>query len=893
MLRIVVLLGAFLCLWACQQEKHFITDVTYRKTVKEDFEHKKELLADSRVDLFQVFNQPLTTEEREALEFIYAYAPLTDLATYGGDFLLKNVRQSLKVREEMPWGKEIPENIFRHFVLPVRGHNEGLDSSRFVFYRELKDRVLKCGTMEEAALEVNHWCHEKAIYQPTNGRTCAPLTMTTTAYGRCGEESVFALAAMRSVGIPARQVYTPRWAHCDDNHAWIEVWTDGKWKYLGACEPEPRLDIAWFTAPVRRGLYMEARVFGKYESEEEVTARNANLTAVNATGHYTDVKKVVIQVVDTAGGPVAGAKVEYKIYNYGEYYPAVTLNTDKQGISSLTVGLGDWMIWASGNGKFGFGELEAARMDTLKIVLNKKGNERERYAYHLIPPVEKEYQALVAEEKRAENDRRFMKEDSIRNAYIATFMDENAAKEKAKAWGYQPQSFFRYVKAARGNYPVILRFLELESRREPERKEVAMDLLGVLQEKDLQDITVEVLEDQLNGAFRYATQPRSPEYGARAYADVYREYILNPRIKNEFITAYRDIVAAYLEQKNIRTPEELLLEMTKIKVVDDLNTINIVTPPAAILKTMLTDSRSKEQFFVAACRTMGIAARLNPVDGKPEYYAGDNWKPVSFAAQQTVGPKGELMVVYKGKTVKDPAYYTHFTLSKLVEGRAHLLDLGSNAEVDMGGGATYSTIFRKPVSLEEGTYVLVSGNRKSDGSVLSNMTTFRIEAGKLAQVDLVLQEVQETLTVVGKIDTGLKYVPENEEKPVKIKLPRKGYTAIALLGVNQEPTNHLIRDMSGMKADFEAKGVPMTFLFPDSAQLKKFSRSDFRPLPENMRIGYDDRGKFVQMLKEKLDIKKENNLPVIILVNKKGEVVFLSQGYRVGLGNQMMRFMNL
>ena len=290
---------------------------------------------------------------------------------------------------------------------------------------------------------------------------------------------------------------------------------------------------------------------------------------------------------------------------------------------------------------------------------------------------------------------------------------------------------------------------------------------------------------------------------------------------------------------------------------------------------------------------MGIAARLNPVDGKPEYRVDDHWKPVSFVAQQTAGPKGELMVVYKGKAVKDPAYYTHFTLSRIKDGKARLLDLGSNAQVDMGGGATYSTIFRSPVALEEGSYILVSGNRKSDGSVLSNMLTFQIKAGKCTRVNLVLQEVQETLTVLGDIDTRMKYIPESKEKPVRIELPRKGYTALALIGVNQEPTNHLIRDMSGMKADFEAKGIPMVFLFPDLPQLEKFSRSDFRPLPVNMHIGYDYQGKVAGMLKERLGIKNGDNLPIIVMVNKKGEVVFLSQGYRVGLGNQILRFMNL
>ena len=60
-----------------------------------------------------------------------------------------------------------------------------------------------------------------------------------------------------------------------------------------------------------------------------------------------------------------------------------------------------------------------------------------------------------------------------------------------------------------------------------------------------------------------------------------------------------------------------------------------------------------------------------------------------------------------------------------------------------------------------------------------------------------------------------------------------------------------------------------------------------------MHIGYDYQGKVAGMLKERLGIKNGDNLPIIVMVNKKGEVVFLSQGYRVGLGNQILRFMNL
>lgn len=887
----VVLLLAVACM-SCQNEKHFITDSTSRQTVEKDFQAKKQRLADAPENLFAVFDQVLTLEEKEALQFLYAYSPLIDLTLYGGDFLLENVRMSLKARREMPWGMNIPENIFRHFVLPVRGSNESIDSSRGVFYRELQDRVKKCKTMEEAALEVNHWCHEKAIYKPTNARTCSPLTMTTTAYGRCGEESVFALAAMRAVGIPARQVYTPRWAHCDDNHAWIEVWVDGEWKYLGACEPEPRLNIAWFTAPVRRGLFMTARVFGKYVSEEETVSADPGMTTVNVTPNYTDTRKVTVKVVDENGIRVPEAKVEYKIYNYGEYYPAVTLLTNAQGISELTVGLGDWLIWCSQGEHYGFGKLNAAVADSMVVVLDKTAGSTYHCEYDMVPPAEKEYQALVPDEERAVNDRRFVYEDSVRNAYIASFMTVEAARNKAAEVGADPVRMVSYVQGARGNYPQIVRFLETAHRQG--QTGLAMQLLGTLAEKDLQDITVKVLMDHLTGAGVYEKTPVLPEYqlDGYAYGDLYRDYILNPRIKNEMITAYRQPLVAYLKKNHITSVSGLLKAMEQIGVADSMNIVNAVISPEGVLKAMLADSRSKETFFVAACRTMGIASRLNPVDGKPEYNRGKGWEQALLAAQQIVGPKGMLMVDYKGKAVKDPSYYTHFTISRIENGRARLIDLGSNAEVDMGGGASYSRIFRQPVVLEEGNYVLVTGNRRSDGAVLATVTSFTVKAGKTTRVNMVVRDAAEVLKVLGKVNTELEYRPERSERPEAVKLPEKGYTVLALIGANQEPTNHLVRDMSNMKADFEAKGVPMYFLFADEVQLKKFARHDFKPLPENMMLGCDRDGKISKMLAGQLKLKNAGNLPLIVMVNRKGEVVFLSQGYRVGLGTQIIKFMN-
>ena len=247
------------------QAQHFIKDASFRQKVESAWKAKINLIG---AKYWEIKNLQTTPEEEEALKFLYAYMPIADATDYPKAYHLGNVRTALRTREEIPWGKQVPELLFRHFVLPMRVNNEPLDSSRAIFFRELKERV-KGLSMTDAILEVNQ-----------------------TGRGRCGEESTFTVSALRAIGIPARQVYTPRWAHTDDNHAWVEAWADGKWYFLGACEPEPVLNLAWFNAPASRAMLMHTRAFGDYEGPEEVMLRTNNFTEINLIDNYGSTGKI-------------------------------------------------------------------------------------------------------------------------------------------------------------------------------------------------------------------------------------------------------------------------------------------------------------------------------------------------------------------------------------------------------------------------------------------------------------------------------------------------------------------------------------------------------------------------------------------------------------------------
>ncbi len=366
-----LLLSLFIALTAFNAAQagyyHFISDDKYRAQVHKDFTEKMQLVGKN---FFSATQSVPSVAEQEALEFLYAYMPVADVTDYTTAFYLDNVKATFKAREEMPWGRTVPELLFRHFVMPIRVNNENLDNARIVLYDELKKRVEGL-SMTEAILELNHWCHEHVTYQPSNARTLSPLACMKTAIGRCGEESTFTVAVLRTLGIPARQVYTPRWAHTDDNHAWVEAWADGQWHFLGACEPEPVLNLGWFNLPASRAMLMHTKAFGNYRGPEEVMLRTNNYTEINLIGNYAPTARIDFMVVDAAGKAVDKAKVEFKIYNYAEYYTAVNKFTDNRGRTFLTAGVGDMMVWASKNGAYGFAKASFGKDKSITIRLTR------------------------------------------------------------------------------------------------------------------------------------------------------------------------------------------------------------------------------------------------------------------------------------------------------------------------------------------------------------------------------------------------------------------------------------------------------------------------------------------------------------------------------------------
>ena len=862
-----------LCLLStgCNNEKHFINDSEYLSKVENDFTEKKTILKNG--ELFDIFNEKISTEEKEALQFLYAYMTLSDIADHSGEYFLDNIRLSFKIREASSWGKNIPEDIFRHFVLPIRVNNENLDNSREYIQNELWPRV-KHLSMYDAVLEANHWCHEKAIYTPSDIRTSSPLATIKTAYGRCGEESTLLVAALRAIGIPARQVYTPRWAHTDDNHAWVEAWVDGEWFFLGACEPEPVLNLGWFNSPASRGMLMHTKVFGSYNGKEEKMLQTANYTEINIIENYADKASVTVTVKDDKGNTVEGANVEFKIYNYGEFFTVYKQKSNTQGQISLSAGLGDMLVYASHGDKFCLRKVSFGKDKTVDIVLEHNINEAYSENMVIVPPSENAKIPSVTEEQRKENDIRMHQEDSIRNAYLATFPNKEVINKFAEENNLKYEDIEGFIVKSRGNYAEIMRFLSKSSQNE--MRERAIELLKSITDKDLRDTPCSVLEDHL-----YNT-PK----------DANPEYVLCPRVAYELLSPYR----SYL-QKEI--PESLKAEFTanpqtlvkwcsdSITVRNDLNTGGAPTSPIGTWKSRVVDSLSREIFFVAAARSLNIPAWKDAVTGNIYFIDNGNTNQVDFEISTTSNtPEGTLKAIYKPiPRLNDPKYYTNFTISKYEDGSFKLLNYPENA--------TWSSLLKNGLKIEEGYYMLTTGSRMANGSVMSNVSFFTVEKDKETRIELTMRNNAEEIRVIGNFNSELKYTDVVTKAETSIlSTTGRGYFVVGILGPGQEPTNHALKDIEIKKEEFEKWGRKMILLFPDEKSYRKFSPTDFPNLPSNIVYGIDTNNAIRNEISQNMKLPNGGHLPIFIIGDTFNRVVFQIDGYTIGTGEQLIKTIN-
>lgn len=801
--------------------------------------------------IFGEVNEKLAEYDEDtalACKYLYITMPYSDFGNYTFETFMDYAEHGVWLWKNREAVRNLPETIYLNYVLAHRVNEEEVAPCRSLFFKEIGSRIDGM-SVKEAALEVNFWCAEEATYQSTDGRTLCALTVYRRGNGRCGEESVFTVNALRSVGIPARQVYAPRWSHCDDNHAWVEIWCDGKWYFLGACEPEMVLDKGWFTNASSRAMMVHSRFFDSQGAEGDIISRNGMVTEINELRRYALVKDISVTVKNEAGQPVKGARVSFEVLNYSEYVTVAEKTTDENGKAGITTGLGSIHVFAGIQKEewlTGEAVLDARTEDSCEIILKERKAAETWNSTDMIAPLDAPVNTNApTPEQKEVGDKRIAEATAKREAKTRTWV--NPQREKF---------LNRNVSEMEENFGFSFREA----------------MLGALSEKDQSDFVCDILEEHLEYSLPYFESVSK---------EIFVPYIMNPRVDNEILRPYRKVILDRFseeEQEKMRkNPAEIwnLVDET-IKSRPECERASVITTPAGCLKTGIGSELSKKVLFVAIARTLGIPARLNPSDRSMEYMDGSG----AFVSVLAKTEKNCRLTLREtdGTVWK---YYQNWAIAKFDEGKYTSLML----EDSVFENRTFT------VELEAGEYRIITSNRLPNGNIFANQYEFKIAEGESREIEMELRKanLDDMLENISINDFTLK----NEDGSlVKVSdLTREGKHILAFLEEEKEPTEHILNEMMEQKEAFREYASRIIIIVRSREALGTPTLAKtLECLGDKVQIYYDDFSEIINTLGRRMYVDPEK-LPLIIVTSGELNGIYATSGYNVGTGDMLLRLM--
>lgn len=874
-----------------------------------------------------------TEEERQALTFLYSAMPVSDMLDYSVSLFLDYAKHGVYLWQNGPFAGRIPEHIFADYVLHYRINNEDITETRRFFHDRIQETgYVRTDSLYNAAVDINYWCAGEATYRSTDNRTQNPRTMYNAAIGRCGEESTLTVTALRSMGIPARQVYAPLWSHCDDNHAWVEIWCDGHWYFLGACEPEMQLNTGWFLEASSRAMMVHSRWFDIHEPEEEQVGKKGTIKVLNHLSRYARTLTLSVKTVDEEGNLLPGTRVEFQVLNQGTFGTIAEVWTgyepENYGIARLVTGYGDLQVSAgicreSDRGKeWLYGE----KLIPLHCIKDKQDAEFV-VVMKSFPECTKGWMEFVfhapqAEYKNFSRDKEDIKKDLSfenvkpecsdcqeckwvrsktdlgkqrldrmtlhRNQKEKGFYSEAKTSEVLLLFGDQNRMQAEEIlRSARGNMREIVRFLEWDAEsylppvwKRGDRHEWKLKVLNTLREKDYWDIDADILKDCCINAFPYAEN--LPE-------DIFFPFLLSPRVSDEMLRPCRTMLSLYLSkdaEEEIRKCPSILWKAVdeEIQSLPEEQYEDLITSSLNCLKGGIGSRHSKKVLCVNLYRSLGIPARLNLFDGTVEYYDGEDFTSAEYLADNR---KCRLILCEDDSMEHRPKLFDweHYSLERFEEGS--FLCLWPHQISDRIQGRELELILRP------GIYRILTSDRRKNGDQIVKKIVFSMNEGESRIETLSFGKLPEE-DGAAKIQVKDFLLKTLKGKVRKLsELLEKDSILFLWIETGREPTEHILNELYDKRREFAKLKNSIYVILKTSEDLNNATlQRTIKVLPA-LNLFIDDSDKNAEVMAEEVGEEK-GSLPLALVLNHEKKCLYSSAGYNVGLADTLLKIlMNL
>ena len=267
-----------------------------------------------------------------------------------------------------------------------------------------------------------------------------------------------------------------------------------------------------------------------------------------------------------------------------------------------------------------------------------------------------------------------------------------------------------------------------------------------------------------------------------------------------------------------------------------------------------------------------------PGSNVPQFYFKNEWHDVWFAGRNQPLPGKGFVRFSSGEKSPVPEYYTHFTIAHFENGHYKTLQYDYKKKV---------TDFKEELALAPGHYMLVTGNRINDSKILSTLSFFELKENEHKAIDIKLRKDLSPVEILGTIDLNIKIsLPDKSGITLK-SIADKGIV-LTWIDPNKEPTKHIFNDLPLLKSELDSWGGYFIFLSNQPEASNNFKLESIKGLPANSLYSVDIDSKILKEITKSASLS-DIHFPFLVLTDKNGNIILKSEGYRIGIGEQILK----
>ncbi|NCC44960.1 MAG: hypothetical protein EOM18_15595 [Clostridia bacterium] len=350
------------------------------------------------------------------------------------------------------------------------------------------------------------------------------------------------------------------------------------------------------------------------------------------------------------------------------------------------------------------------------------------------------------------------------------------------------------------------------------------------------------------------------------------------------MTSYRKELRESFSEEDIERyqndPRQIWKDIeSNISTDPDEERASLITVPTAALKLRTASLMSKKILFAAIARSLGIAARLNPMDDSMEY-----WMEGEYHAVLPEQVKTSCIMIKKPEAKAEGNQEWQYAHDWTIARRT---DQGY-VTIQLEGTAWDEDQMQIPA--ESGKYRVITVNRLPNGNIFEAECTFILGENDTKTIELRAREANlgDMLENIAVYDFALK--DEADQEVWMSKLSQGDRKVFVWLEESKEPTEHILNEIFDKKEAFQKHADQLNFIVRTKEARKQPTLARVLRAIDGIHIYYDDFKENINVLGRRMYVDFEK-LPFVFMTAGSLNGIYAATGYNVGMADMLMKIL--